>query len=219
MSTIRTVLGRTKSRALGIKRQHSNPYATHVPVLLSVSRIVRPKSVLELGSGPFSTSLFLNSDAFPDLERLVSFEDDSKWADIVSSEVGDDPRFDYRLVDRVPNAVPDDLSRYDLIFVDDSTVTPDRVETIRRVLGQNPQGLVVVHDFENRFYRAAARGKSRQYIMGTFTPQVGLLSQGDSHEEEFKRVSSVLDEGARRKIDLEDVDAWLELLRSRAVKR
>lgn len=220
MSTIRTArrpiaaaLRSARSRALGIRNRHPNPYATHIPVLLAVSQITQPKAVLELGSGPFSTSLFLNREAFPHLQTLVSYEDDPQWAKTVSTRFVDDARLDYRLVERVPSAVPDDISAFDIVFIDDSVMESDRARTIRSVLSAKPRGLVVIHDFENRYYRAAVRGSMKRFVMGTFNPQVGILASSNEYKDHFRHVSSVLEIGAVRNIDLEDVDAWLSLLR------
>ena len=67
---------------------------------------MKVRSVLELGSGPFSTSLFLDRRVFPDLEKLTSYEDDLRWAALVAERVGTDPRLDFRVVESVSHSVP-----------------------------------------------------------------------------------------------------------------
>ena len=76
-------------------RTHASPYATHLPVLSAASSVMKVRSVLELGSGPFSTPLFLGRRVFPDLEKLISHEDDPRSAAVVTERVGRTPDWTY----------------------------------------------------------------------------------------------------------------------------
>lgn len=113
----------------------SSSYATHYQALLRVFLRFRPRTILETGSGRYSTRLLL---AF-DIDRLVSVENDRDWY----LETGD-PRHELIwATGRVVDALPD-LSDFDLVFVDDDPIE-ERQKTIRKVLAEAP-GLVVIHD-------------------------------------------------------------------------
>src|SRR5262245_52614811 len=49
-------------------------YGTHLPVSRAIIEVFRPRGVLELGAGKFSTPLFYHS-----VEKLVTIETDAKW--------------------------------------------------------------------------------------------------------------------------------------------
>ena len=191
-----------------MRRTHANPYATHLPVLSAVASVIKVRSVLELGSGPFSTSLFLDRRMFPDLEKLTSYEDDPSWAAAVTERVGTDPRLDFRVVESVSHSVPADVGDYDLVFIDDSRLTVERTQTIESVAAMAPKGLVAIHDFELRSYRHAAKVFDHRRIFRTFTPQVGFCWFGDTCEaQQWKNVATMVEAGSH--LDPTDQDAWL----------
>jgi hypothetical protein len=163
---------------------------------------------LELGSGPFSTGLFLNQRVFPSLERLESYEDDPSWAAIVLDQVGNDSRLDLRQVADVTDAVPLRIEEFDLVFIDDSQTSPERAETISRVAAIRPQSLVVIHDFETRAYRREARKFDNCLVSDTFTPQVGLVwNDRKTDREPLKRAITAVASGAN--LGVRDIDGWL----------
>lgn len=177
--TARRALYRTKQ---GVRPQHPVGYATHQPVLIGLAQIRPIRRVLEFGSGLYSSKLFLNRDLFPQLEELVSYEDTAEWRDAVLEAVGDDDRFDLRLVDAVNESVPADLERFDLIFVDDSHKLKFRAQTMATVGDRRPRNpIVVVHDFEWRPYRRALMERFEHIAnFDTFTPQTGVCWNGDT---------------------------------------
>lgn len=135
-------------------------YGTHRPVLRELGRVVNPRTVVEFGAGLYSTGMFLDRDVFPALTRLVSFESDDKWADIMRGlYFGRDDRFDLRRMSEaemvleaaivVPNA--------GLIFIDSATAE-GRVRLIETVAQLRPHCPVVVHDAENHNYQRALAG-------------------------------------------------------------
>lgn len=120
--------------------------STHIPILIAIARIMRVRTVLELGTGWYSTPTFLNREVFPDLEIMISVEDNPKWYE--AAQVHNlDPRF--KLSSVLPISFKD---KWDLIFVDNSDSHIVRAQTIRRVAEESSRSLVVVHDAEDPTY-------------------------------------------------------------------
>ena len=126
----------------------SSSYATHFHALLDVMVSLGPKTILETGSGLYSTGFFLGFD----IEKLVSIENDPEWV-----RDTEDPR--HRVIkvkgnvaDRLPG-----LDGYDLIFVDDDPVE-GRVETLKKVLAK-ARGIVVVHDTDHHLIHPLIGGR------------------------------------------------------------
>ena len=120
-------------------------YASHLPVLRMVLALAKPKRVLELGMGSYSTPAFLASP----LERLVSIETVPEWA--VAADY--DERHTIRVVEDTAEALPD-LHDFDLVFIDNDDNPTDRERAIRAVLSQEHPA-TVIHDAENPAYQAA----------------------------------------------------------------
>lgn len=167
----RSILLRTPPRS-------KNPFATAVPILIGLSRILKPKRVLEFGSGEYSTLTFLNRLAFPELKHLTSFETDPFWAERIRGLVGDDSRL---ALDIVSGAMADavnnvDLDAYDMIFIDDSTDSAERVATIKAVSSRRPKlSVVVIHDYEFGPYREASKLFQHRFQFKVVNPNVGVL--------------------------------------------
>lgn len=200
-----------RMKVLRVRPVADSPYSTHLPVLMGLARLHRIRRVLELGSGLHSTPLFLNRDIYADLDRLVSLEDDPGWAETVRSAVGHDGRLDLRTVPRVSTGMPEDISEFDLIFVDDSRTCPERTSTIVGVHARNPVGLVAIHDFEQRSYRRAARLFAQQFVFGSLTPQVGVVWSGaDVDRRGLTRLRELI--SANVAIAPSDTHCWQEAL-------
>src|SRR5574341_819530 len=107
------------SCVLRVPPRAENPYATHVPVLVALARVIPVRRVLELGCGRYSTFTFLNRVAFPQLEQLYSLENDRDWAARIAAEAGTDARLSLRFVDGLLAAAVAamELSSYDLILI------------------------------------------------------------------------------------------------------
>lgn len=189
--------GRTRSRCIravyrttsGVRPEHPESYATHQPILIGLARLTPIRRVLELGSGPFSSAMFLNRDAFPDLEALVSYEDVPEWRDKVLDAVGEDDRLDLRLVEAVHDAASqaalgartmDHVDDFDLVFIDNSGRLRFRKRTMKAVGDMKPQrAVVVIHDFEWKLYRRAITERfDNVALFDTFTPQTGVAWNG-----------------------------------------
>ena len=155
-----------------------NDYATHVPILIGLAKTHKIRSVLEFGCGRYSTLTFLNRSAFPDLGRLQSVENDAAWAEAMRDSV-DDVRWELKFADQeIADVVSElDLEAFDLILIDDSKTSEQRVRTIRAVAGKQPQRpLIVIHDYEVEEYRNAAKSFSQRHAFRVYNPQTGLVS-------------------------------------------
>ena len=139
-------------------------YATHLPVLRSMIRAVRPKTVLEFGAGFHSTPLFLEDI---NLERIVSVESSPEWRRKVAFFCDDQ-----RLVLRADKRVVPEL--YDLIFIDDGESAAERASTIRFVLG-GPHPPVVIHDAEVLDYATAIDELAINYSIFPTDPDTAVV--------------------------------------------
>lgn len=150
-----------------------NQFATHIPVLLGLARIIPVRRVLELGCGNYSTFTFLDRRAFPHLIELESLETDAAWAGQIAEKYRCDPRLRLRLVkDPLESTLEQlPLGSYDLLLVDHSDKYEVRAATISFLAKRAPgQVLVVLHDYEIPLYRRAARGFRHKFEFTAFTP-------------------------------------------------
>lgn len=190
------LIARAESLMLRIPPRAADPYSTHLPVLAVLSSICPVRSVVEFGAGRHSTRLFLDVGVFPELQRLVSFENDREWFLTLSKELPPDPRLRLReVVGPMWEVVRvADLDGYDLVFIDDSQDERHRCDTIRELARRCPRGpLVVIHDFEIPSYRAAARAFERRVRITAVNPNVGILWNGTAEPVRvLKRVNGLL---------------------------
>ena len=180
---------RRLSRVLGKApvARHADPVATHVPILIGIASGMNVKRVLELGSGENSTPTFLDRAAFPELEELVTLENDEEWAERMAEPIARDDRATLRLVSSVSEAVNDmDLERFDVVLLDDSSTLAEREATIRSVATADRQAtLTVVHDFEIFEYRYAARAFRHRVVFDAMTPQTAVCWQDSTVDGGF----------------------------------
>lgn len=191
----------------------TDPYATHVPVLVGLARLIPVRRVLELGCGPFSTSTFLDRFAFPHLTSIDSYETAPDWINRVSAipGVGDDRRLHIHLADgEMARAIRRiDLDGYDLILVDDSTDMASRCRTIREVVRRvGSYTVVAIHDFEIREYRRSARGRQRSFAFTALVPHTGVLSQSVLSRRHLRLLNRVIRRGAPI-VNESDVAGWI----------
>ncbi|WP_344329742.1 hypothetical protein [Aeromicrobium halocynthiae] len=182
--------------------------------MAGLARVAHISSVLELGSGAFSTPQFLDRRVFPALAALTSLEDDADWLSTVAESTGSDPRLDLRLVQKVCTSVPNGLDQFDLIFIDDSRTFAERSQTIRAVLSEKPRGLVAIHDFEHRAYRKAAKGFDHRFTFKAYTPQVAVcwIGDGSLHPKLSALHSKIVRGSQELKLAPSDTDRWAQLL-------
>lgn len=141
-----------------------DPYASHLPILRSVLRTVRPTKVLEFGAGLHSTPCFLER---PELTRIVSVEPDPDWRRKVAFHC-DDERLVLR---RDYNVLP---ATFDLILIDDGIEATRREGTIRFVLSQ-PHPPTVIHDAEVPMYAAAIEELAINYTIHPTQPDTAVV--------------------------------------------
>ncbi len=155
-------------------------FASHLPVLRFIGQHFDVWSVLELGSGEFSTKCFLDREMFPKLEIFLSLDDDANWAKKIRKEHGNDARFNQKVITSdaeftgtLYKEIP--ARKDDVIFVDYSM----NAETVCKlaVKGQ----IIVIHDFEYKPYREAVnRAKGIVHVMEFESPWVSQSQEGQS---------------------------------------
>jgi len=191
-----------------------NDYATHLPIIIGIAKLRAVRTVLELGSGYYSTVTFLNKDAFPHLQLLHSYETDEEWLQSIKNEVSDDRRVSMALVaNEMADVVSSiDIEEYDLILVDDSTSAERRAKTIAALVERRPKRpCVVIHDFEVPAYRAAAGSALTQYRFRTYNPETGVLWHKTSDVGDVcKRLRVILNQHATN-VSADDVQAWIRI--------
>lgn len=142
----------------------SDPYASHLPTLKFVLALVKPRLVLELGAGLYSTKAFLDC---PSVERVRSIETDREWAKRVQDE-----RLTMRVVDDTVAELPHNLMDYDLVFIDNADNPADRERAIRAVLGRE-HPVTVIHDAE--VYAAAiTEGAANFMVFNSLVPNTAV---------------------------------------------
>jgi predicted O-methyltransferase YrrM len=127
----------------------TDPYASHIPVLKAVSRLVSKAEILEFGIGAYSTSLFLNDEFYPG-SRLTSVDDDAGWIRKCQQRT---PRHTAVACDPLRYCLDhmDGIALAKLVFID-SRDTDSRVG-LARIFGSLCLGqIVIMHDVENPAY-------------------------------------------------------------------
>jgi hypothetical protein len=177
---------------ISLQPRHETDYATHIPILAAVSALANPKSITEFGAGDYSTAMFLNRSVFPDLNSLVSLENDETWYARMREMLGGDNRLDLRQIrGDLSHAVTEQLLAADLIFIDDS-MAAIRKQTILAVGDKAPDGVpVVIHDAEYLWTRMAIRRAFDHYfVFKAFQPQTALAWNGHLRfKNELSRIS------------------------------
>jgi hypothetical protein len=173
-------------------------HATHIPFLIGISKTFpHIRNILEYGAGFYSTPLFLNKRAFPNVERVVSVELIELWARQVSVACTD-PRLTIIQEEILPT--PD----VDLIFIDSGQTEEQRSSTIRKVV-PGFSGITVLHDTER--YEDVTRGLwAYRYDFEVYIPKT-TAANGRSLPVAW------VDNFVRKHSDIppDDVDAWLKV--------
>lgn len=120
------------------------------------------RRVVEYGGGFFSTPLFLDRWAFPDLKELITVENNPEWIKKLSDRYGSDRRF--RIVPEYHFE-----ARADLALVDDET-TAERLVHIKALAANNGADLSVVHDSEQPLIAQALNAFHSVYHFQHFEP-------------------------------------------------
>lgn len=200
-----------------LAKVYDEPYSTHIPVIIGVSNLIETKSVLELGSGIYSTGTFLNEQVFPDVEKLVSYEDDEIWAKEIMDTFSKDRRLQlnfvkypiYKILENV------DIEPFDLILVDDSRTVSERTRTITELCSKKQSdSILLIHDFEIEEYRKAAKSFKHYFTFSLFTPCTGVLWNKNLKNKDLFRIFKLIE---KNKNDLKttDIEGWLRVFNER----
>jgi hypothetical protein len=194
-------------------KRNQNPFSTHIPVLVGLSLISKWNNILEFGSGVLSTPLLANKKIFEHATHVTSYENDINWFHQVREVVMTNPTVSLRYVEGgMSSAVnPGEVAESDLIFIDDSAVCAQRVQTIRQVVKYKPK-CVLIHDFEVFRYRFAARRMPNTHVFKAFIPNTGLLWVGDRINRHLvARIDDLIRKHSTN-ISPNDISGWLKLL-------
>lgn len=204
------VFRRTVTRA-------ENPYPTIIPPLVALAELLQPTRILEFGAGQVSTPLFLDRKIFPQVEQLVTCENDPAWIDRITESLTDQRvTIVSRPVPMVVIANQIDITPFDLILIDDSFTWTERAQTIQSVMARRSRkSVVVIHDYDVPLYRDVARnGPGYEYIFSAFTPHTGVLwDEGHLIKKQLRTVDRLLFT-YRSEIDLNQADTILSILQS-----
>jgi CheY-like chemotaxis protein len=202
-----------------VGKRSANPYATHLPVSIGLSRLLPLQRVLELGCGHYSTLAFLDRQLFPDLIRLDSYENDPAWVEAIRALTQFDPRISLTTVTgSISSALAVmDFALYDLIFIDDSTNAADRSQTIRAVRAHcQPHNVIVIHDYEVEDYQEAARSFPQTFRFTPLNPNTGLAwDKAPLRRADLRRINRVLKRYGNL-IPPDDGERWLQVFRQDA---
>jgi hypothetical protein len=213
MSWIYKLVRFSYRRAIRLAPKDPVAYATHLPVLVGLASVVRPKVVVEFGSGTYSTLTFLNRGIFPSVESLISFEDDPAWYEKMKGLVSGDNRASIRQVRGSIASQVRSITGHavDLIFVDDSD-EHGRAGTLRE-LSKLSDTAVILHDYNLPRIRWATRMFERRYCFNIWNPQTCVLWNGNlPWDRHLKRVDGLLKSHCDLSVD--DAVGWRQVLTS-----
>lgn len=194
----------------------SNPYATHIPILIALPRFFKITRVLEFGCGQYSTLLFLNRNIYTDLIECTSLENDFQWYKEIKEKVAGDARINMHYVNENYSQVIKELDfqKYNLILIDDSKNSKDRAVTICEVIKKSEfNNLIVVHDFEIFEYKRAASKLKNQFLFTSLNPCTGVLWKRFSIFKQIKllKINKIIKKH-KNNIEPDDYDAWNQIL-------
>ena len=205
--------------SIGLGPRSDQPYATHVPVLVGVAAALRPKQLIEFGSGSFSTLSFLDEVAFPSIEQVRSYENNKEWFEQVQQRSRGSSRvhLQYFAGDMYQAVASADVAAADMIFLDDSPSAEERVKTVNvvsRLCGDGP--VSVLHDYEMLKLRLVARKFDHCVPFEAFNPQCCAMWNGHPERrpilEDVSRTISL----HANDLPLTDIRAWIDVFQPRS---
>lgn len=187
-------------------------WGSHLPVLLGLSILLSPRSVVEFGSGRFSTGLFTNKRYFPSVDRFRSIEDNATWYDRAVETTVLHPGDEVRLVDSVPQWIRESGDPLGgLIFVDNGEGLEDRIAAIRATFERaESDSVVVIHDFEVRAYRRAVPRSWPFVTVRAWRPMTAVVCRDEALLAEVHRLGSLIRK--HRHVRPADCETWFEIL-------
>lgn len=171
-----------------MRRGKDKKYSSHQPLLISVAKAMKIKKIVEFGSGLFSTKLFLDTNHFPHLQSLISFEDNPEWfakmvTEVIPQEimhkthlyksVGGNKKCRLCCCSEEDALLLSDGYRADLVFVDGSS---PRWRNPTAVHAKKIAPLIVMHDVENSRYSEAVNAFKYRFLYKQRVPYTALLS-------------------------------------------
>lgn len=191
----------------------SDPYSTHVPVLVGLSLAHHIECIVEYGSGFNSTFLFLNKSIFPSVQAIDSYENYAEWYEKIRIKLNSNI-INYIFVDGPMSSFVNKelVSLSDLVFIDDSYSASERALTIDSVVRCKPK-LCVIHDFENLRYRwSCFRTGEKYYRFKSILPNVGILGSAVNFDT-CKKIDAIV---ARytSSVSNDSVAEWITIFRS-----
>jgi len=192
---------------------NNNSTATHAPVLIGLAKNFIINNVLELGCGNISTSIFLNSSLFKNLDNLTTYENNKVWYDLIKKKHKKDSRWNFKFTNTqiylALEKEAEEKKTYDLIFIDDSNSSFLRSQTIKYAL--NIKNIfLVIHDYENAAYKAELKNFDNKFVVKSLIPQTVILYNG----AEKVKIEKLLDtiKYYSKKIEVNDYENWKKIL-------
>jgi hypothetical protein len=212
---VKRILRPVKHALFKPSERAANPYGTHIPVLIGLSRMVEVRRVLEFGCGEYSTLTFLNRAAFPHLAELKSLETDINWLNILAKQTDGDWRVKLEHVEGQMHSAANgiELDDYELAFIDDSTTPEERAITIYEIAAkQAASTIVVIHDFEVPLYRQAAKSFAHNFKFNTFNPHTGVVwNDAAISKSKLRQLRSLIKRHSKH-LEPDDIGGWLQVL-------
>lgn len=179
----------------------NNGSSSHLAVLSEIANFIKVEEVLELGTGVLSTSLFLNTQYYPDLIILDSYENNEAYFNTMRGKFSDCRLFLELTNLSIADAVePLSLVNYDLCLIDDSTTIEERSKTIQVVTAKCTDTiLMVIHDFEHQAYINAVNPNLNVNSIKAILPHTALVWSKDSivwSETKSKLLEEAIDDMA-----------------------
>ena len=210
-SSHRAASGTTTADLADASTRAANPFATHIPILIGLAYLYEVRRILEFGCGNYSTRLFLDRRIFPNLEQLLSYENEHDWHKKFAATLQNDERANLCYVHgsmaSVVASVPFD--EYQLVFIDDSGVIPERVKTIRQVLAhRSTQNIVIIHDFQTGDYYNATTNTQHRYVFDALNPYTGIVWwDAPISISSLGRINKLV-AAHMNLLDLDDIEGW-----------
>ncbi len=183
-------------------------HASHIPFLAGIGAAFTIRQVVEFGSGPYSTPLFLNKSAFRKVEDVISVEPSAEWRDKVRDLCGYEERL--TLLEENPKTLYTEL--VDLVFIDNGP-EQHKVETIRwMALACTKNVIVVVHDAETPSYRAEIDKFQTKFISEKYNPGTAICSNDNIRELAVEFLAIEMMVKGNYHIPVTDVLSWIEVM-------
>jgi hypothetical protein len=168
----------------GGRRTEIDGWGSHIPALIGIGRTYPIRTVVEFGSGRYSTPTFLDRTYFPQLEKIISYEPDPDWLEDTKRR-NTDARLEMVLcpLDKMHTV---ERALADLIFIDCDQHDEKRYDYAERLkliqrYSSDPHAVVVVHDSNFTQIKPAIDVSPYRYkyvYVPAFGPHTAVLSNG-----------------------------------------